>query len=192
MISALLVFLGLSILFGILLGYAAIRFKVEGNPVAEQIDKVLPQTQCGQCGYPGCKPYAEAVASEEAEVNQCIPGGNEVMILISEITNRDPKEMEAEPEEKTGPIVALIDEDLCIGCVHCIKACPVDAIVGATKLMHTVIEKECTGCEKCIPVCPVDCIEMIPVPLTLRTWGWPDPSQKSDNAEPETQRGVGA
>jgi len=183
MISALFIFLGLAILFGMLLGYASIRFKVEGNPVAEQIDKILPQTQCGQCGYPGCKPYAEAVATGEAEVNQCVPGGNEVMVLISEITHRDQLEMEAEPEKHAGPVVAVIDEDLCIGCVHCVKACPVDAIVGATKLMHTVIEKECTGCEKCVPACPVDCIEMIPLEQTLRTWGWPDPNSRAEEVD---------
>ncbi|QAB15215.1 electron transport complex subunit RsxB [Hydrogenovibrio thermophilus] len=180
MISALLIFLGLAILFGLLLGYAAIRFKVEGNPVAEQIDRVLPQTQCGQCGFPGCKPYAEALANGESEVNLCVPGGHEVMIQIAEITHREPKEMEAEPEEIDTKIIAKIDEDLCIGCVHCIKACPVDAIVGATKMMHTVIESECTGCEKCVPVCPVDCIDMIPEEPTPQTWAWPEPARSEE------------
>lgn len=176
MIEAILIFLGLAILFGVLLGYAAVRFKVEGNPVAEQIDKVLPQTQCGQCGYPGCKPYAEAVANGEAEVNLCIPGGTEVMIQIAEITGREPKPMEESAAEAKPKEVAVIDESLCIGCVLCIKACPVDAIVGATKLMHTVIEKECTGCELCVPVCPVDCIEMIPIQVTPKNWKWPEPA----------------
>ncbi|WP_028486431.1 electron transport complex subunit RsxB [Thiomicrorhabdus chilensis] len=176
MIEAILIFLALAVLFGLLLGYASIRFKVEGNPEAEQIDKILPQTQCGQCGYPGCKPYAEAVANREADINQCIPGGNEVMIKISEITGLEPKAMDeaaAEPKEKE---VAFINEDLCIGCVLCIKECPVDAILGATKMMHTVIEKECTGCELCVPVCPVDCIDMIPPKVTPNDWKWPEPN----------------
>ena len=175
MIEAILIFVGLAALFGLLLGYASIRFKVEGDPMAEQIDKILPQTQCGQCGYPGCKPYAEALSKGETEVNLCIPGGNDVMILISEITGLEPKEMDAEAVEAKPKETAYIDEDLCIGCVLCIKACPVDAILGATKLMHNVIQQECTGCEKCIPVCPVDCIEMLPQNVTPKNWKWPEP-----------------
>jgi electron transport complex protein RnfB len=175
MIEAIIVFLGLAIVFGLLLGYASLRFKVEGNPMAERIDKVLPQTQCGQCGFPGCKPYAEALAKGESEVNLCIPGGTEVMIQISEITGREPKEMDAGAAEPKPKEVAFIDEDLCIGCVLCIKECPVDAILGATKQMHTVIQKECTGCEKCVPVCPVDCISMQPIEITTKNWQWPEP-----------------
>lgn len=175
MLEAIIIFISLAILFGLLLGYASIKFKIEGNPVADQIDKILPQTQCGQCGHPGCRPYAESLAAGEDEVNKCIPGGTEVMILISEITGLEPKEMDEEPDPNKPKEVAIIDEDLCIGCVLCIKACPVDAILGATKLMHTVIEKECTGCELCIPVCPVDCIDMVPVNTTTRNWKWPAP-----------------
>ncbi|GAB6070468.1 electron transport complex subunit RsxB [Thiomicrorhabdus hydrogeniphila] len=182
MIEAVLIFVGLAILFGLLLGYASVKFKVEGNPVAEQVDKILPQTQCGQCGFPGCKPYAEALAKGETEVNLCIPGGNEVMILISEITGLEPKEMEVVEEEHKTKEVAKINEELCIGCVLCIKECPVDAILGATKLMHTVIEKECTGCEKCIPVCPVDCIDMVPLAVSVKNWKWPEPNVNSINA----------
>lgn len=169
-------FLILAIGFGLLLGYAAVRFKVEGDPLVEIIDQKLPQTQCGQCGYPGCKPYAEALAKGEAEVNLCIPGGEPTMLDIAEILKVDPKPMSAEATEPKPPMVALIDEDLCIGCVLCIKACPVDAILGATKMMHTVIAKECTGCELCIPVCPVDCISMISEDLTSKNWKWPQPN----------------
>jgi electron transport complex protein RnfB len=176
MIEAILIFIGLALFFGLLLGYAAIRFKVEGNPLSEQIDKVLPQTQCGQCGYPGCKPYADALAAGEADVNLCVPGGTETMILISEITIREPKEMNAPDEATQIKTTAFIDEDICIGCVLCIKACPVDAIVGAAKLMHTVIQSECTGCDLCVPVCPVDCIEMRPAETTTANWQWPDPA----------------
>ncbi|MBN2647257.1 MAG: electron transport complex subunit RsxB [Thiotrichales bacterium] len=174
-LEAIGIFLALALLFGLALGYAAVRFKVEGNPMAERLDQELPQTQCGQCGFPGCKPYAEALARGESEVNLCVPGGTEVMIKIAEITGRDPKQM-AEGVEENPPIeTAWINEDLCIGCVLCIKACPVDAILGATKLMHTVIQKECTGCELCVPVCPVDCIEMRPVATHLKNWQWPEP-----------------
>lgn len=175
MLEAIIIFTLLALLFGLLLGYAAVRFKVEGNPIAEQIDKVLPQTQCGQCGFPGCKPYAEALAQGNTEVNLCIPGGTEVMIKISQITHREPKAMDATAVETKPKTTAFIDEDLCIGCVLCIKACPVDAILGATKLMHTVIQQECTGCELCVPVCPVDCIEMRPETITTKNWKWPDP-----------------
>ncbi len=180
MIIAIYVFAGLTIAFGLLLGFASIRYKVEGNPLAEQIDKLLPQTQCGQCNYPGCKPYAEAVASGKANVNQCIPGGTDVMIQISEITHREQLPMDAVADDKPkGKIIAVIDEDACIGCVHCIKACPVDAIVGAIKQMHTVITDECTGCDLCAPACPVDCIDMIPVKENITSWGWQEPVTKS-------------
>jgi len=179
MLSAIVVFIGLSLIFGLLLGFAAIRYKVEGNPATELINKELPQTQCGQCNYPGCKPYAEAVANGEAEVNQCIPGGTEVMIKISEITHREQLPMDEVADNKPkGKIIAVIDEEACIGCLHCIKACPVDAIVGAIKQMHTVITDECTGCDLCAPACPVDCIEMIPVKETIQTWGWKKPETK--------------
>ncbi|SFR58645.1 electron transport complex subunit RsxB [Thiomicrospira sp. ALE5] len=171
-----LLFLALAVAFGLLLGYAAVRFKVEGDPVVEIIDQKLPQTQCGQCGYPGCKPYAEALAKGEADVNLCIPGGEPTMLEIAEILKKDPKPMAAEATEPKPPMVALIDENLCIGCVLCIKACPVDAILGATKMMHTVIAKECTGCELCIPVCPVDCISMVTEEVSSKNWKWPQPN----------------
>ncbi|WP_321276630.1 electron transport complex subunit RsxB [Thiomicrorhabdus indica] len=177
--EAVIIFIGLALAFGLALGYAAVRFKVEGNPMAEQIDRELPQTQCGQCGFAGCKPYAEALANGGSEVNLCVPGGTEVMVKISEITGREQKPMEETGNEETQKITAFIDEDLCIGCVLCIKECPVDAILGATKMMHTVIQKECTGCEKCVPVCPVDCIEMKPEQTTLKNWQWPEPQLDS-------------
>lgn len=175
MVEAILIFLGLAILFGLLLGYASVRFKVEGNPVADSIDKILPQTQCGQCGFPGCRPYADALAEGNTEVNLCIPGGNDVMYQIAEITGLEPKEMDEVEDEEKVKETAYINEDLCIGCVLCIKECPVDAILGATKMMHTVIQQECTGCEKCVPVCPVDCIDMLPQNVTPKNWKWPEP-----------------
>ena len=158
-------------LFGLLLGYSAIRFRVEGDPVVDQIDALLPQTQCGQCTYAGCRPYAEAIAKGEADINQCPPGGETVIIALADLLDMEAKPLNAEHgEEKETRTVVYIDEDTCIGCTLCIQACPVDAILGAAKHMHTVIESECTGCDLCIPPCPVDCIHVQPVVPTLTTW----------------------
>lgn len=163
-------------LFGLLLGYSAIRFRVEGDPVVEQIDALLPQTQCGQCTYAGCRPYAEAIARGEADINQCPPGGETVIIALADLLDVEAKPLNAEHgEEKESKTVVYIDEDTCIGCTLCIQACPVDAILGAAKHMHTVIENECTGCDLCIPPCPVDCIHVKPVASTLNTWKWHQP-----------------
>jgi Na+-translocating ferredoxin:NAD+ oxidoreductase subunit B len=170
--TALLLFTLLALGFGGLLAWASHRFKIEGNPLVEQIDALLPQTQCGQCGYPGCKPYANAVASGEADINLCIPGGEVTVIALSELTGREVKPLAAEAKPKQ---IAFIKEEDCIGCVKCITACPVDAILGAAKFTHTVIAHECTGCELCIPVCPTDCIIMENIPLTPQNWQWDKP-----------------
>ena len=162
--------------FGLLLGYAAIRYRVEGNPLVDQIDALLPQTQCGQCGYAGCRPYAEAIANGEAPINQCPPGGEQVIVALADLLGVEPEPLNEEHgEHKAVPMVAVIDEQTCIGCTLCIQACPVDAILGAAKHMHTVIADECTGCELCIPPCPVDCITMQPLPQTLDDWKWEPP-----------------
>ena len=176
MFAAILTVGGLAGLFGLILGYSAIRFRVEGDPIVDQIDTILPQTQCGQCGYPGCRPYAESIAAGEADINRCPPGGEDTVRSLAELLGRDPKPLDAGREAKAGPTVAVIDEDECIGCTKCIQACPVDAIVGAAKQMHTVIAQECTGCELCVEPCPVDCIRMEPIPETLPTWKWPNPT----------------
>jgi electron transport complex protein RnfB len=163
-------------LFGLLLGYSAIRFRVEGDPVVDQIDALLPQTQCGQCTYAGCRPYAEAIAKGEADINQCPPGGETVIIALADLLDVEAKPLNAEHgQAKETKTVVYIDEQTCIGCTLCIQACPVDAILGAAKHMHTVIESECTGCDLCIPPCPVDCIHVKPVKSTLRTWKWHEP-----------------
>ena len=163
-------------LFGLVLGYSAIRFRVEGDPVVEQIDALLPQTQCGQCSYAGCRPYAEAIAKGEADINQCPPGGEAVIIALADLLDVEAKPLNAEHgEEKASRTVVYIDEETCIGCTLCIQACPVDAILGAAKHMHTVIESECTGCDLCIPPCPVDCIHVKPIQPTLNTWKWRQP-----------------
>lgn len=164
-----LIFAALALLFGLLLGYAAVRFKVEADPIVEKLDALLPQTQCGQCGYPGCKPYAQAIADGDS-INKCVPGGDPTIKRIAELMGVEvPIDGPIEPPIKR---VAFIHEDLCIGCTKCIQACPVDAIVGAAKLMHTVLKRECTGCDLCVAPCPTDCIEMIDVPTTPDTWNW--------------------
>jgi electron transport complex protein RnfB len=170
-----LILLLLGLLFGLGLGWVSIRFKVESDPVVDQIDALLPQTQCGQCGFPGCRPYAQAIASGEADINQCPPGGEAGITALADLLGRDPKPLNPENGEETSRTVAVIDEQACIGCTLCIQACPVDAILGATKQMHTVIEDECTGCDLCLPPCPVDCIEMIVPEFDYRKWRSPHP-----------------
>jgi electron transport complex protein RnfB len=175
---AILAVCALFVLFGVVLGFSSIRFRVEGDPLVDQIDALLPQTQCGQCGFPGCRPYAEAIAKGEAEINQCPPGGEEGVKSLAELLGVEPKPLSAEHGEEKPKSVAIIDEQKCIGCTLCIQACPVDAILGAPKLMHTVIESECTGCELCVSPCPVDCIRIEPVKESLATWRWPEPAQR--------------
>jgi electron transport complex protein RnfB len=134
------------------------------RPLAERIDALLPQTQCTECGYDGCRPYAEAIARGEADIDQCPPGGDAGVARIALLLGRRAKPLNPEFGAYRAPQVAVIDEATCIGCTKCIQACPVDAIVGASKLMHTVIASWCTGCELCLPPCPVDCIALVPVP----------------------------
>ncbi|GAA5181561.1 electron transport complex subunit RsxB [Niveibacterium umoris] len=172
MLSAILVMAGLAIVIGAALGYAAVHFRVEGDPLVEKIDAILPQTQCGQCGFPGCKPYATAIAGGEADINQCPPGGEEGIRKLADLLGREFKPLNAENGAEKPKSVALIDENTCIGCTLCIQACPVDAIVGAAKQMHTVVDRLCTGCELCIAPCPVDCITMEVVAETVDTWKW--------------------
>jgi electron transport complex protein RnfB len=133
------------------------------SPLARRIDALLPQTQCTECGYAGCRPYAEAVAQGEADINQCPPGGQSTIAALAQLLGREPKPLNPANGAYRPPQVAVIDEAACIGCTKCIAACPVDAIVGASKLMHTVIASWCTGCELCIPPCPVDCIALAPI-----------------------------
>jgi len=175
MLTAIIAISGLAVGFGLLLGFAAVRFRSEGDPVVERIDALLPQTQCAQCGFPGCKPYAEAIVDGAADINRCPPGGEATIRALADLLERDAKPLDPERGEERLPALAVIDEDLCIGCTLCIQACPVDAILGAAKQMHTVIASECTGCELCIEPCPVDCIEMVPETVTLGTWRWPKP-----------------
>ena len=183
----------LSLAFGALLGFASVKFKVEGNPIVNQINTLLPQTQCGQCGYPGCKPYAEAI-SEGEEINRCPPGGEATVQHLADLLDVEVKPLDA---VERAPSIAFIREDECIGCTKCIQACPMDAILGAAKQMHTVIVSECTGCDLCVEPCPVDCIDMLPIDVTLQTWSWdlpqsPDQAQNTDNIIATDTRSGGA
>lgn len=173
--SAVVLLTTLALVFGLALGYAAMRFRVEGDPVVDQVDALLPQTQCGQCNFAGCRPYAEAIVAGQADINQCPPGGEQTIRALADLLGRDPKPLNPENGEEKISTVAVIDEDTCIGCTLCIQACPVDAILGGPKQMHTVIASECTGCDLCLEPCPVDCITMVPQHSGLAAWSWPRP-----------------
>lgn len=158
MLLAILTLTVIALIAGIGLGFAARRLPSNKSDIVEQVNDLLPQTQCAQCGYPGCRPYAAAIVENGEAINLCPPGGNDTVRRLADLLGRD----EAPPlaTGPAAPAVAVIDESLCIGCTYCRAACPVDAIVGANQLMHTVIESECTGCELCLAPCPVDCISM--------------------------------
>lgn len=138
------------------LSFAARRLPADSSDLVEQVDKLLPQTQCAQCGYPGCRPFAAALVEGDAAINLCPPGGEDTVRRLADLLGRAVIPIDENPLAG----VAIIDEARCIGCTHCRSACPVDAIVGAHQFMHTVINSECTGCELCIAPCPVDCISM--------------------------------
>ena len=148
----------LALLAGLALSYASQSLPADSGELVEQVNELLPQTQCAQCGYPGCRPYAQAIVDDGVTINLCPPGGDDTIRRLATLLGTDVLPLaEKQVLERA---VAVIDESLCIGCMHCRNACPVDAIVGAHQLMHTVIKKECTGCELCVAPCPVDCISM--------------------------------
>jgi electron transport complex protein RnfB len=159
-LSAVLAITAIAIVAGLALGYASRRLPANHDKLVEQVNDILPQTQCAQCGYPGCRPYAAAIVRENCAINLCPPGGQDTVQRLADLLGRDvvPLATSRQADAK----VALIDESLCIGCTHCRNACPVDAIVGAQHFMHTIIAAECTGCELCVAPCPVDCISMVP------------------------------
>ena len=140
------------------------------STLADRILDALPQTQCTRCGYPDCKAYAQAIALEQAPINQCPPGGAEGVAVLARLTGKPVQPLNLEHGLEGPMTVAGIDEAWCIGCTLCIKACPTDAILGSNKVMHTVIESACTGCDLCLPVCPVDCIEMVPISGDKTGW----------------------
>lgn len=162
----------LSLIFGLVLGYASKRFAVKEDPIVERLEALLPQSQCGQCGYAGCRPYAEAVANNAEQINRCAPGGEAVMQELAATLNIPLQplgdDIPAVPERK----IARIDETNCIGCTKCIQACPVDAIIGATRSMHTVMASLCTGCDLCVAPCPTACITLQTVAASAENWKW--------------------
>jgi electron transport complex protein RnfB len=167
--TAILVATTLALVLGVALGWAASLIEPDASSLVERIDALLPQTQCGQCRYPGCRPYAVAIASGDADIDRCPPGGDATMRALAALLDRAPRPLDPEFGTPKPAQVAWIDEERCIGCARCLPACPVDAIVGAPRLMHTVITAQCTGCELCLPPCPVDCIELRPAPaVSLR------------------------
>jgi len=168
LLTGLLLWLLLVLGLGLALDALLRRHRPDSRPLADRIDALLPQTQCGQCHYPGCRPYAEAIAKGEADIHQCPPGGEAGIRALAALLGREPKPLSPEHGVEKPVQVARIREAECIGCFKCIAACPVDAIIGAPKFLHVVVEDLCTGCELCIAPCPVDCIELRPAPLPLR------------------------
>ncbi len=152
---------GIALVAGLLLGYADRQLPANSDSLVASVNDLLPQTQCAQCGYPGCKPYAKAIIESDEAINLCPPGGQETVDKLATLLGRENLKLLEENSMPMNQSVAVIEENLCIGCTHCRDACPVDAIVGAHQMMHTIIAAECTGCELCIAPCPVDCISMV-------------------------------
>jgi len=166
-----LTLLGLTL--GSLLGLAARHFRVEGNPLQEEVASIFPGSQCGQCGYPGCAPAAAAVVAGEAPVTLCPPGGR---ALAESLAEKLGVSVDLSGVEDKPPMYAHVREAFCVGCTKCFKRCPTDAIIGGPKQIHAVLTDACTGCEQCFEVCPTECIEMRPVQPTLQSWYWPMPT----------------
>jgi electron transport complex protein RnfB len=173
MIYAVISITTLGLFLGILLGTAARYLKVEGNPLQKEIEDMLPGSQCGQCGFPGCSPAADALANGTAEVTLCPPGGRSLAIALADKLGVS---ADLSGVEDSQPMLAHIKEDLCIGCMKCFKRCPTDAILGGPKQIHAVLTEACTGCEKCVDICPTECVSMRPVPVTMQNWYWPIPA----------------
>lgn len=155
--------------------------------LSQRINALLPQTQCTKCGYQGCEPYALAIALEGAAINRCPPGGDEGIVALANLLERPVVALDKECGTHQPLQVAVIDEQFCIGCTLCIQACPVDAIIGASKLMHTVLPEQCTGCDLCVAPCPVDCISMVPV-TPARTWTTQDATRARAQFEARARR----
>jgi len=172
MIAAIFSLTALGLGLGTLLGIAARYLKVEESPIIGKIEELLPGSQCGQCGYPGCSPAAAALAAGEAKVTLCPPGGRALAESLAALLGVS---VDLSDMEEQAPVVAHIHERLCVGCTKCFKRCPTDAIIGANDQIHVVFEDACTGCGKCVDACPTECIELRPPTLTLTNWVWPVP-----------------
>ena len=175
MISAILSLALLGLGLGVMLGFAAKYLKVEAGAMVQEIEDMLPGSQCGQCGYPGCSPAAEAVANGQAPVTMCPPGGK---ALAQALADKMGVSADLSGMEVKAPQVAFVNEQLCIGCTKCFKRCPTDALVGANRQIHVVIKDACTGCGLCVEVCPTESVLMRDVPVTLETWHWPKPEEE--------------
>lgn len=160
---------------GIMLGVASRYLKVESDPMVEQIESMMPGSQCGQCGFPGCKPAAEAIAKGEAEVTICPPGGRS---LVEQLANLLGITVDLSKVKDPVPAYAFVNEATCIGCTRCYKVCPTDAIIGGPKQIHGVFKEACTGCQACVDVCPTECLQMVTIEPTLSTWKWPKPDTR--------------
>jgi len=163
--------LGLSL--GLILGVAARYLKVETDPLVEKIEAMMPGSQCGQCGFPGCGSAAKALVDGEAPVTICPPGGRALAQQLSDLLGI---KVDLSSMEDSGPVLAYVKEETCIGCTRCYKVCPTDAIMGAPKQIHSVFKAACTGCKACVDVCPTECLQVEPVLITLGTWQWPKPA----------------
>ena len=172
MLTAIAILTALGLGLGALLGVAARYLKVEQSPIIGTIEGMLPGSQCGQCGFPGCTPAAEALASGAAPVTLCPPGGR---LLAEELAQLLNVSVDLSAVADKPMLIAHIHERLCIGCTKCMKRCPTDAIIGAKDQIHSIFEDACIGCEKCYEVCPTECIEMRPATLTIPNWYWPMP-----------------
>jgi electron transport complex protein RnfB len=172
MITAITSLTILGAILGLILGVAARTFRVEGNPLVAQLLEILPGSQCGQCGFPGCAGAAQALADGTAPVTLCPPGGRAVAIALAA---RLGVEADVSGVKENVPMMAEVQEELCIGCTRCFKVCPTDAIMGAAQQIHAVFREACTACGKCEAVCPTESVTLVPVPVTLHGWYWPKP-----------------
>lgn len=158
---------------GSVLGVASRYLAVEGNPIEAELQAMLPGSQCGQCGYVGCAQAAAALAKGEAPVTLCPPGGK---ATVEALAAKLGIKVDLSKVADTGPQIAEVTEEICIGCCRCMKVCPTDAIIGAAKQIHNVIREACTGCTSCVDVCPTEALNMMPIPVTLQHWTWPKPA----------------
>ncbi len=162
----------LGLVLGFMLGAASRYLKVAEHPLVDEIERLMPGSQCGQCGYPGCRPAAEALVAGTAPASLCPPGGR---ALAEQLANKLSIEVDLSGVKEDGPMVARVDESSCIGCTRCCKVCPTDALIGAPKQIHAVVADACIACGKCVDVCPTECLRMHPIRVTLRNWRWPSP-----------------
>lgn len=175
-LSAIIILTALGLFLGLSLGIAGKYLKVESDPLIDTVEALMPGSQCGQCGFPGCRPAAEAVVSGSAPVTLCPPGGTSLAEQLAKLLGVEIDLSQTQDQEL---MIARVSEETCTGCTRCFKVCPTDAIVGAPKQIHAVVADACIGCKKCVAVCPTECLQMHPIDVTLRDWRWPKPLAKA-------------